>query len=198
MAYKRLHSEYKKLDKFLVDQLHIKLLIVYIWSVIVPIMMKLQGVYWTTSIIAIYLIMQQCSKLLVPYFRWLSLKKVYFWLICLDFIYAATSWTYFVNPELFLFCEAILACLFPILIEIFGINYNLYVVKKYSKSEYETIQYLNSMVFSVGGIAGYLTSMVAELIWNKQEYSMKMFCCMFIIILVFQVLNYRKNYMEMK
>lgn len=198
MAYKKLHKEYKALDQFLIDQLHIRLLIVWIWSIVVPIMFKLQGTYWSTTIIGIYLITQQCSKLLVPYFRWLSLKQVYFLLICLDFIYAFTSWTYFINPEWFLYCEALLACLFPILIEIFGINYNLYVVEHYSKKEYETIQYLGSLVFTIGGGAGYLTSVVFDLIYNNSNYSMKTFCFLFIIILVFQILNYRKNYREMK
>lgn len=198
MAYKQLYKEYVHLNSFLKDQLYIRLILTYIWSLIIPIMFKLQGFYWTTSFIAVYLIIQQLAKLSVPFFKWMTLKQVYKTLIILDFIYFFSSLTYFYDKHLFLYIEASLAMIFPILIEIFHINYNVYVVNNYSKDVYETISYIGSMMLSLGGILGYVTVIITDLLWSKEDYSMILFCILFILVLIIQVLNFRKNYYNIK
>ena len=197
MSYKRLLGEFRELDKFLKDQLMIRLVITYIWSVIAPIIMKLQGLHWSTTLIAIYLIFSRSSGIFVPLFRWLSLKRAYKSLIVLDCIYVFMTLTYFIDVNIFLYGEALLAVLFPILVEIFYINYTVHLIEKYGKEKYENMSYLGSTTIAVGSSLGFFTVVLSDTLLANESHSILLFCTLFLFVLILQVYNYKTHYKNM-
>ena len=99
---KDLIKNYKKFDDFIKIQLFVLFIITLSWSLVLPIVTKLQGLMWTTSMISIYLILQKLSVFVMPYFKNSSLKISYSILIALDFAYMLSMFIYFVNVELFI------------------------------------------------------------------------------------------------
>lgn len=197
MGYKRIYNDYKGLELFLKHQLWIRLFVIYVWCLIMPIVAKMQGMYWTTTMIALYMIFARSSGLFVPVMRWMTLRQAYKSLIILDLIYILGTLAYYVDFTLFLYIEATLAVIFPILVEIFYINYNLYVVEKYGKDKFEEISYINSLTNAVGGALGFGTVILLDFLIGDTPKQIAVFIVLFVIFLSLQVANYRKYFLEM-
>ena len=65
----------KTFDRFIIDQFIFRFSILYIWTLITPIIYKLQWLFWTTSMISFYLICTRSAGLFVPYFKNTTLKN---------------------------------------------------------------------------------------------------------------------------
>lgn len=162
-----------------------------------PIVAKMQGMYWTTSAIALYLIFSRSSGLFVPFFRWMTLRQVYKSLIALDILYAIGTTVYFYNMDLFLYVEATLCVIFPILVETFYINYNVYIIDRYGRKKFEDLSFLNSTTNAVGGALGFGSVIFFEWLLANQAQSVSVFICLFAIYVLFQTLNYVKYFRTM-
>ena len=77
-------SMHQNFDQFIKMQLYMVATVSLSWSLMVPIIIKLQGVLWTASIISGYLIIQKLSVFIYPYFKNWLLKQSYKYLIILD------------------------------------------------------------------------------------------------------------------
>jgi len=180
-------------DKFLKDQLIIGFFIQCIWTLITPIIYKLQGTLWTTTYISIYLIMMRAGGLIVPYFKGIHIKKVYRNMVLLNFLYLISIYLYFCNKDIFLFVESILSILFMINSILLGITWDIYIVKKYPIDIYENYQYVATFRDSIGGITGYLFVIIMSLFFNESQ-SVKTFSFMMIFVLILGIYNYNKHY----
>jgi hypothetical protein len=163
-----------------------------------PIVAKMQGMYWTTTMIALYMIFARSSGLFVPALRWMSLRQAYKSLISLDTIYILGTLAYYVDFTLFLYIEATLAVIFPILVEIFYINYNLYVVEKYGKDKFEEISYINSLTNAVGGALGFGTVILLDFLIGDTPKQIGVFIGLFVFFLLLQIGNYRRYFLDME
>ncbi len=126
---KDMMKSFKDFDDFLKTQIIIVGLISFVWALIIPLITKLQGMLWTTSIISAYLIAQKASAFIYPYFKDMKINKCYKSLIILDILYAISLTIYFVNINVFVYVEALLTLVYGIIISVFTINYNTYVGK---------------------------------------------------------------------
>jgi hypothetical protein len=193
---KHLLEKLKLFDKFIIDQFLFRFSILYIWTLITPIIYKLQGLYWTTSMISLYLICTRSAGLFVPYFKSFSLKQVYRLLIFLDMIYVLVTMTYFIAPTYFLLSEVFLTVVFIIFGELFHIKYNIYIVEKYGNEVFEDVSFVGSFIVSLSGILGYGTVM-ASTYFLDEAYSVAMFISFLVIGLIIQIYNYKKHYADM-
>jgi hypothetical protein len=193
---KELLSKIKTFDDFIKDQIIFRFTILYIWTLITPIIYKLQGLYWTTYMISFYLICTRSAGLFVPYFKKIKLKNIYKSLLILDFFYIIVTLLYFVSPSYFLILEVFLTIMFIIMGEAFHIKYNIYIVEKYGKSIFEDVSFIGSFVVSLSGMLGYGTVMFFTYFLNE-NYSVKLFISFLCIGLVVQIFNYIKHYKNM-
>lgn len=192
-AVKNLIRYYKSFDDFLKMQLLIILIINLGWALIIPIVFKMQGLLWTTSMISFYLILSRATGLLSPYFRNVELKQSYFNLISLDFLYMLSINVYYFNKECFLYIEALLAVFYSIFFTVFQINYNAYIMSKYETDIYKDMKYCESAASSIAGILGYATVIFLEHTIGSSNSIIA-----FEVILIFafwlQIYNYKKYY----
>lgn len=193
---KHLLEKLKLFDEFIIDQFLFRFSILYIWTLITPIIYKLQGLYWTTSMISLYLICTRSAGLFVPYFKSFSLKQVYRLLIFLDMIYVLVTMTYFIAPTYFLLSEVFLTVVFIIFGELFHIKYNIHIVEKYGNKIFEEVSFIGSFIVSLSGILGYGTVMISTYFLDE-AYSVAMFISFLVIGLIIQIYNYKKHYTDM-
>lgn len=186
-------NNYKSLDRFLKDQLIIGFFIQCIWTLITPIIYKLQGSLWTTTYISIYLIMMRISGLIIPYFKGTHIKIVYRNMVLLNAIYFISIYLYFYNKNIFLFIESILSIFFTINSILLGITWDIYVVKKYPMEIYENYKYIATFRDSLGGITGYSFVIIMSMFLNENQ-SVKTFSFMMIFVLILGLYNYNKHY----
>ena len=194
---KELFKKYKNFDVFIKDQLLIRMIIFYVWTLIVPIIYKLQGMLWSTSLISLYLICTRSAGLFVPYFKGTSLKTVYLGFLILDTLYILATCMYFYNPVYFLWTEVFLTIFFLICSEVFAITFDLYIVTKFGKDVFEDMSYCSSLIFSISGIFGFTTVMATSLFITEGQ-SIKLFIILLIMCLILQTLNYFKHYKDME
>ena len=133
---RELIRNYKQFDEFIRVQLFVLFIVTLSWSLVLPIVTKLQGILWTTSMISAYLILHKLSVFIMPYFKEVSLKNSYKILIILDIIYMLSMFIYFIDVNIFIYVEAILVVIYGLSVSIFGINYSMYVMKKYDSNCY--------------------------------------------------------------
>lgn len=186
-------NNYKLLDRFLKDQLIIGFFIQCIWTLITPIIYKLQGSLWTTTYISIYLIMMRISGLIIPYFKGAHIKTVYRNIVLLNFIYFISIYLYFYNKNIFLFVESILSVFFTINSILLGITWDIHVVKKYPMEIYENYKYIATFRDSLGGITGYSLVIIMSIFLNETQ-SVKTFSFMMVFVLILGIYNYNKHY----
>ena len=189
----KIRKTYKNLDCFLKDQLIIGFFIQSIWTLITPIIYKLQGTLWTTAYISFYLIMMRISGLIVPYFKGAHIKVVYRNMVILNSIYFVSVYLYFINKNIFLLTESILSVFFTINSILLGIAWDLHVVKKYPIQTYENYKYLATFRDSLGGITGYSLVILMGFILDESQ-SVKTFSFMMVFVLMLGIYNYNKHY----
>ncbi len=194
---KDLIKKFMLFDTFLKHQLLIGLLIGLTWSLIIPLIHKLQGMYWTTTYISIYLVLMRSSGLFVPYLKGLGIKEAYIYLMILNIFYAFGTYFYFIDKDLFLWIEVILTVMFGIMSQVFHISWDLYIVDKYGTETFEDYKYSTSVRDSIGGIGGYsLAGFVYAVL--DQDNAMMLFVIATVLTLIIQFINYCKYYINME
>ena len=128
MNVKELIQNFKSFDRFLQDQLMIGLYIQCTWALVTPLVMKLQGMLWTTTYISVYLILMRMSGLIVPYFKGTHIKKSYKNIIFLNFLYVIATCLYFYDQHVFLWTESFLSIFFCVNSVVLHIGWDVYVV----------------------------------------------------------------------
>lgn len=194
---KELIKNFKSFDRFLKDQLMIGLFIQCTWALVSPLIMKLQGLLWTTTYISIYMIMIRMAGLFVPYFKGTHIKKSYKSIICLNVLYVIATVLYFYDQNVFLWTESFLSVFFCINSVVLGIGWDVYVVDKYEKQTFEDFKYCATFRDALGGIGGYSIVILIYQFLNEYQ-SMKLFVFLMIFVLLLQLYNYRTHYATME
>ena len=184
---------HQNFDQFIKMQLYMVATVSLSWSLMVPIIIKLQGVLWTASIISGYLIIQKLSVFIYPYFKNWLLKQSYKYLIILDVFYMLSLPIYFYDPLIFIYVETGLVVIYGLIMNVFGINYDAFLMNKYSTNIFKDIQYVERIYMACAGIVGYLLVIVIELFTEKLDTIILIFFVMLGFNLVIQIYNY-KNY----
>ena len=194
---KELIKNFKGFDRFLKDQLMIGLFIQCTWALVSPLIMKLQGLLWTTTYISIYMIMIRMAGLFVPYFKGTHIKRSYRSIIGLNVLYVIATSLYFYDQSVFLWTESLLSVFFCINSVVLGIGWDVYVVDKYEKETFEDSKYCATFRDAVGGIGGYSLVIVIYQFLNEYQ-SMKLFVFLMVFVLLLQLYNYRTHYATME
>jgi len=193
---RELIKNYKGFDRFLQDQLVIGLFIQCTWALVSPLIMKLQGLLWTTTYISVYMIMIKMAGLFVPYFKGTHIKKSYKTIIGLNVLYVIATCLYFYDQDIFLWTESLLSVFFCINSVVLHIGWDVYVVENYGKETFEDYKYCSTFRDSVGGIGGYsIVIFIYQLL--DQFQSMKLFVFLMLFVLQLQLYNYRTHYANM-
>jgi len=197
MNVKELINNFKSFDRFLKDQLMIGLFIQCTWALVSPLVMKLQGMLWTTTYISVYLIMMRMSGLIVPYFKGTHIKNSYRNIILLNFLYVLGTCLYFYDQLAFLWAESFLSIFFCVNSVVLHIGWDVYVVDKYSKETFEDYKYLATFRDGLGGIGGNLIVIGIFSILDEFQ-SMKLFVFLMAFVLILQLYNYKTHYANME
>ena len=195
---RELIRNYKQFDEFIRVQLFVLFIVTLSWSLVLPIVTKLQGILWTTSMISAYLILHKLSVFIMPYFKKVSLKSSYKTLIILDIIYMLSMFIYFIDINTFIYVEAILVVIYGLSVNIFGINYSMYVMKKYDSEVFKDTQYLEQIAMACAGIIGYLIVIIVGEITKDMGMSIKFFMVFILFNLIVQFYNYNKHWKQLK
>ena len=195
----RLLESFRALNAFLKWQLCIGFVISLAWSLCVPILHKLQGVYWSTAFISVYLALDRVSGMLVPLFRGerASSLRVLFQLgMALDLLYVFGLLLYFYDVQVFLLVEIGLGMCFGVLNPLWKICYDMHVVTHYKAEVYEDFLYLESFRSSFGGVVG---CVLAAIVSYVMETDSAIICFMIamIVTLCLQQLNWVMFYREL-
>lgn len=188
---KELYKSYKGFDNFIKMQLMVIFVISLSWALILPILTKLQGLLWATSIISAYLILHRLSAFLLPYFKDTSIKQAYKNMIVLDVLYLVSVPIYFVDPLLFLYTEATLMVIYGVILSVFGISYDAFLMNKYNTSKFKDIQYSERIVMAIAGIIGYLIVIFLDVISPNMDVAIYTFMVILTANVIFQLFNYR-------
>ncbi len=128
----------------------------------------------------------------------MKINKCYKSLIILDIFYAISLTIYFYNQEIFIFVEAFLALIYGVIISVFTINYNTFVMKKYSRDTFKEIQYIEKISISVAGILGFLFVIFLDFILNDTNKIVPTFILISSSIVIIQIFNYNKFWKNLK
>ena len=194
---KELIKNFKSFDKFLQDQLLIGMYITCTWALINPIIMKLQGLLWTTSFISFYLILMRVGGIVAPYFKGTHIKDSYKTIIFLNSLYVVSTLLFFVDQNYFLWAESFLSIFFCINSIVLHIGWDVYVVNKYNKETFENYKYCSTFRDGIAGIGGNVIVIAIFSVLSQQQ-SMKLFVMLMITVLLLQVYNYRIHYSSME
>ena len=187
---------YTNFDSFLKWQLFTGFVASLTWSLSIPIVHKLQGLYWSTAYISLYLIFVRVSGLILPLFKGSKLKNLYLITIILNMIYAASLFLYFIDIHLFLWVEVILGIMYSVVGPLMGIGWDIYVVRKYDDKVFEDFRYWEGIKDSLGGILGSgLVALISVLTNLDQTVKVFMFAMAFMLIV--QHVNWNKHYRNM-
>lgn len=181
-----------KFEKFIKVQLFVLFVVTLSWSLVLPIVTKLQGLFWTTSMISVYLILHKLSVFIMPLFKNISLKKSYEILIILDVIYMLSMGVYFYDIKLFIYTEAILMVVYGLSLSIFSINYKLYIMKSYNTNTFKDTQYAEQIIIAIAGIVGYTVVIFIEGMTHDMNLNIKIFMIFIFFNLLVQFNNYKK------
>jgi hypothetical protein len=187
---KELYVAYKKFDSFIKMQLVIIFVISLSWALIMPIITKLQGLLWATSIISSFLILQQLTAFISPLFKDLHLRTAYRNLIFLDFLYLISLYTYFIDPLVFLYTEGILMLIYTIIMSVFGIRYDAFLMNKYNTQIFEYVQYVERISVATAAIIGYSVVLLLDIFTHDLSMVIFVFTVILSINLCFQMYNY--------
>jgi len=179
-------------------QLLVIFVISFSWALIFPIVAKLQGLLWATSIISAYMIVHKLSTFIMPYFKNTPLKQAYKWLITLDVLYLLFIPTYFIDPLLFLYSEAALMVVYGVILSIFGISYDAYLMQTYNTTIFKDVQYVERLFMAVAGIVGYSIVIFIDVISSSIETSLYTFIVILTLNVLFQLYNYKYFWKDLK
>ena len=192
----KLLAEYRTFDSFIIMQLFVVAINCFSWSLIIPIIIKLQGLLWTTSLISAFMIINNFSAFISPFFKELSLKKSYAVSIQLTVIYWLSLLMYFVDVGAFLIFESILTFCYGIIMSIFSINYDAYLMKTYDESTFKSVQYMERMVMAAASIVGLTYVAIIDIITSDLNIVVGSFFFILFFALCIKIYNYRMFWRE--
>lgn len=188
---------FRSFDSFLKWQLCVGLMNRLVWALCMPIIHKLQGVYWTTAYISVYMICMQASGLLFPLFRGMKLRDLYQINIVLNSFYFLSLFLCFYDVHIFLVVETALCIIANVFWPLLGIGWDVYVVERYENGVFEDFKYWESFRSAVGGVIGSIIVGVVSGLYDL-DTSIRLFMCGMICMIVMQQINWYKFYREMK
>tara|TARA_Y100000592_G_C5459072_1_gene312984 strand:- start:1182 stop:1772 length:591 start_codon:yes stop_codon:yes gene_type:complete len=189
-------ESYNSFDSFLRWQLFTGFVASLTWSLSVPIIHKLQGFYWTTAYISIYLIFIRMSGLIMPFFKGAKLKNLYFTIIVLNTFYALSLFVYFYDVHIFLWVEVGLSIIYSVAAPLLGIGWDVYVVKEYPEDVFENFRYWEAIKDSLGGIIGSAIVAIMASLTSLDQTVMTFISAMFMMLII-QHVNWNKFYKKM-
>lgn len=181
---------YKTFDNFIKMQLLNVMVACFSWSLIIPIITKLQGTLWAAYMISGFLSLNQLSAFVSPFFKHISLKTAYIAMIALSIIYFCSLILYFYDPYVFLYTESVLMFLYGITMSIYSINYDVYIMNRYNQHVFKDIQYINRMLVAGAAILGYGITAMIDLVVSNIATTIICFMVMLGISLCIELVNY--------
>lgn len=193
----RLLKSFRELDTFLKWQLVIGLITSFTWSLCIPIMHKLQGLYWSTTYISVYLACDRMSGLFIPLFRGGNIRNLFLLNMALNSIYAMSLFLYFCDVHVFLIAEVVIGMCFGITAPLWRISYDLHVVRNYPNSTYEDFLYLDRFRTSLGGVLGSAFVAAISSVCDFDQ-TVKSFMFSMVLMLVLGGVNWKLFYRDIK
>ena len=187
---KDLYLAYKKFDSFIKMQFIVIFVISLSWALILPLITKLQGMLWTTSIISAFLIIQRLTSFVSPFFKNANLVISYRNLIILDLLYFISLYSFFISPLYFIYIEGTLMLVYTVIMSVFSIKYDAFLMKRYNTETFENVQYIERMIMSAAAICGYFVVIVLDIFSEDMTATIITFYYILGINLLFQFYNY--------
>ena len=187
-------NQYSNFDSFIKTQLMVTFVTTFAWGIILPIITKLQGMLLTASVISAYFILRHLSAFISPFFKNVTLKKVYKSIVIIDAIDLASVCVYFIDPVIYICIEALIMFLYSIALTTFGINYDVFLVQKYGDSKFKDIQYFENILFAISAISGNAVVIIMDAICFNTNVMMGIVMFVLFINLMFRLYNYKKFY----
>ena len=181
---------YKTFDNFIKMQLLNVMVACFSWSLIVPIITKLQGTLWAAYMISGFLILSQLSAFVSPFFKHMSLKTTYRATITLLVFYFCSLPIYFHDPRIFLYVESVLMFMYGINMSIYSINYDVYIMNRYNQDVFKDIQYINRMLISAAAIIGFVITALIDLLVSDIGTTIICFMVMLGMSICVELINY--------
>lgn len=122
------------------------------YTILIPLITKLHGLHWTTTIISAYMLLTRISGLIAPYFRGLSLYRCTQLWVVLDLVYGSVSAIYFLDIATFLYVDAILLFLVLVINSVYLVNFNAFCMSNYGEQTFKDYTYTQHKVNSISGV----------------------------------------------
>jgi len=178
----------KKFDSFIKMQFKVTFLLTFSYSLLIPLITKLQGLEWSIVIISSFFIFRQLSNFALPIFKKVRTKTLYGFLIIFDVVYLMTMFIFFFNPIVFLYVESIILIVYGVIVNAFFISYEPFLLKNYEK-DYKNIQYTNKIIVSIANILGFVIVIIINKMFDNLNYNVILFIIMTTITITFQIYN---------
>ena len=133
------------------------------YSIYLPALEKLIGLYWTIHVIAATQAINHICNMGAFMFRKLSIAKLLEVLILIEIIYALLIFVYFVNENLYLYATFFFGTIYGVVSSSYSIKVHTWLSKQF-KNEYETIQYLWTISFNISSIVGLILVLLTKLL----------------------------------
>lgn len=163
------------------------------YTILAPLVMKWHGVYWTTTMISMFLLSTRVSGFVTPYFRNLTLYTgTRLWLV-IDLGYLVITALYFLSIELYLLADAILLFFTLVFHSVFLVNFNAFCVTKYGEETFKDYSYTYQRVSSVSGVITFSLVILLEQVNTEIKYYFYIYWMGLIVCLGLQVYNLYKH-----
>ena len=184
-------------DSFLKWQLVIGFVCSVSWALTIPVIHKLQGLYWTTAYISIAHIVNNSAGLVVPLLKGISLPHLMLIYIGVSLVYVLSLFLYFIDLQVFILAEALISVSFSITYPLLNIAWEVYVIKKYGVEVFEDFRYWEGVRSSAGHIFG--ASLVAVVsTYFDMDMALKLLGGALCLMLTLEGINWFKFYRNMK
>ncbi len=187
---------YRGFDSFLKWQLWVGLISSITWALVIPVVHKLQGLYWTTAYISIYHMTVSSTGLILPLFKGMPLRKASLIDILISVIYALSLFVYFFSINAFLVLEAVLTVAGGVFFNLRSIGWEAYTVEKYGLQTFRDFRYWLHVRYSLGNILGGILVALISVFCDTGE-TLKVFGVAMVIMLTAHGLNWHKHYLKM-
>lgn len=190
--YEPILGKYKQLKDISKAFIIVELVASLSWNIVIPVIGKLQGLYWAASAIALYHIGRQMGNFTVSYIEdKYELEDFYRFIVILDALYLASISIYYIDVKIFLIVEAILMVMYAAVMGAAEIKFNTYLGEKYGNNEYKETAKLEKSVSAAAATVGYLIIMALDVLM-PMEYYMGIIAAMLAVNLVFRYHYYAK------
>jgi len=160
-------------------------------SFLIPIISKLQGLHWALTLITIYNIFLHLTSMGAYFLKSVNVKKLFLGLIVLDIIYFLAMGLYFININLFLYIESIIALIYSLVSPTFNINYDTWLAKNYEE-QFNLIKHYGNLIYNTAGLFSLSMALILSILFNDISQQIIAFGCIMMISIIYSVFNYIK------